>query len=292
MKTLVVTGGTGFLGAHVLYRSLPKYRVIATYCTKKINWGGIDWYRIDFREPAGAISALIEEKRPDVVIHTAAMSSVDLCESDRHAAYLINVSATTEIARACADYDVRLIFTSSDMVYDGSRGLYSEEDDTQPLNYYGSTKLEAEAKIRGLCENYLIARVALIYGRSRSGSLSFSESIYKKLEAGGRVTLFADQFRSPIWVDNLADILIALCEHRFSGLLNVGGPDRIDRYTFAKEMVRHTGHSAELLVQASMYDMATPALRPQDVSMDISKLKSVLNIDIVDYKTGLRLSYA
>ena len=291
MTTILITGGSGFLGAHILEKARPKYHVIATCHKNTLNWDGIDWHRIDFLQQPGVISTLIDTYRPAIVIHTAAMSSVDTCETYRDVAHQINVSPTAEIVAACARQGIRLIYTSSDMVYEGTKMLYTENDDAKPLNYYGLTKLQAETIIRQQCEDYVIARVALIYGRPHSGSISFSENIFQKLVAGEQVHLFSDQYRSPILVDNLADILIELCEQHFCGVLNVGGPERVDRYSFIKYMVSITGHDSGLLKKMSMDDLKLSAARPRDVSMNIGLLKDVVEVDIIDYRSGLETSY-
>lgn len=229
----------------------------------------------------------IDDFCPDIILHTAANSNLDSCEQNPHAAERINVAATECLAQAAEARGARFIFISSDMVFDGETGFYSENDPVAPLAVYGKNKADAEKKVQYICRNYVIARAALIYGRPKGGGSSFSNWIEQRLTKNQAVPLYTDQFRTPIYVENLAEALLELAQSDFIGTLHLGGANRIDRYNFGLQLCSLGGYDACLLRPTSMHDFQPPARRPADVSLSIAKAKSVLTTKILDTREGL-----
>jgi len=289
MKRLLIIGGSGFLGGHLLYQAKRSYHVTATYFQHKYEIEDINWIKFDLSSTEN-FEKLLEIAQPDIIIQAAAISSVDECEIQKDAAFSINVKANKELAQLANKYRYRFIFVSSDMVYDGSQGNYSENDTVNPINYYGLTKIWAEQEIKNSCGNYVIGRAALIYGKPITNMNSFSEQIHRMTSMNQQVRLFTDQYRTPVLVDNLAESLLELGEHSFVGTINLGGSQRINRYQFGMEMAKIYQFSSELLIPTSMFSFETKARRPQDVSLDISLAKSFLKTKSIDINEGLRLS--
>lgn len=291
MKKLFVTGGSGFVGGHVTEKARPNWDVSATYQSQPFNMESVQAIGLQM-ENVDSISYALRTVKPDVVIHCAAWSDLDRCEQNQGKAYQINVKATVTLAKMCAELNIRLIFTSSDMVFDGEKGNYTESDQTMPINVYGKMKLTAEKEIQSVCTNYVIARVALVYGKPIASGNSFSEKILAHLNKGEPVPLFIDQFRTPIWVQTLAQGLLELAESDFTGIIHLGGPERIDRYTFGLQLAEMTQHTFTLCQSIHMSEMPTIAPRPKDASLNIKLARKILSIPFMDCRQALAYDYA
>jgi len=287
MKRLLITGGSGFVGGHLLTQGKTQRQVIATFCDHPFSFSGATVLPLNLEKPAN-IRSIVEQIHPDVIIHCAAWSDLDGCETNPDRAFRINAEATEILARVSAKQDCRLIYASTDMVFDGEQGDYRESDPSRPINVYGKSKLSGEEAIKAQCSNYVIARLALVYGRPVLGNNSFSEKILERVQRGDPMPLFTDQFRTPILVQNVARGLLELADSTFIGTVHLGGADKVDRYTFGLRLAEIKGFSQDLLRRALMSDVVTVAKRPRDVSLCISLAKSFLKTELLGYHEGLK----
>jgi dTDP-4-dehydrorhamnose reductase len=285
---LFLTGCTGFLGGHLASRASPHWEVHASYRTQTAGCGGVKWVRADLTDAASIEEALVRI-RPRAVIHAAARSDIDACETDRAGALAVNTDASVAMARACRGLGARFVFVSSDMVYDGERGMYGEDDEARPVNFYGETKRLAERGVLDAHPEAVCCRSALIYGLPAPGGASFFSRGLEALRSGRPVTLFDDQFRTPVAVQNLADALIELAASGARGLLNLGGSERISRYAFGLKTAEVFGIDPSLVRRSSMNDVRPAAPRPRDVSMSTAKAEVLLETRLLDCGEGLRL---
>ena len=290
MKNIFITGASGLLGGHVFCRAFSQHNVLGTYwktipATLNNCWAKVDLS--DFRSTKSVLDAF----KPDAIIHAAANSNLDDCEQNREAARKINVESTKNLAEYSAKKNVRFIFVSSDMVFNGKSGMYSEEDTTSPISYYGETKVMAEEFVKKTCRNFVIARSALIYGRSLEGGFSFSQWIEKKLNHGERMSLYTNQFRTPIYVANLAEVLIELAFNTFTGTLHLAGANKINRFDFGKQLCKLGGYSIDVLDPSLMNNAKTIAPRPKDISLSIKKAQKILETKLLTTEQGLLLMY-
>jgi len=260
--------------------------VLATFYHHPPKYKGPNWCKLDLTA-FQAVQKCLDEFRPDVIIHAAANSNLDECEKNPQDAEKINVAATEFLAQAAEALGARFIFVSSDMVFDGKTGFYSESDPVSPLAVYGKNKTDAEKSVQHSCKNHVIARAALIYGRSLGGGSSFSNWMEMRLRKNQTVPLFIDQFRTPIYAGNLAEMLLELAHLDFIGTLHIGGANRIDRYNFGLQLCSLGGYNSSLLQPTSMHDFQPLAQRPADVSFSIDKAKSVLTTKILRTEEGL-----
>lgn len=287
-KKRVITGASGFLGSHLLHACAPE-QAIGLYCSTRPEGDGYRYMQLDFSERE-ACATLLRNTTPDVVIHAAAKSNPDWCERHREQAWRVNAEAPVWLAEACAAIGCRFVFVSSDMVFDGARSWYREDDATNPISWYGKTKLVAEQGVLRANPHAVVARVALIFGRpvAPGRGSSFLLWILEKLESGEPVPLFYDQYRTPVEVGELAQTLLALAESPVAGVIHVGGSERVDRYTFGRYVCECIGADTGLLRRTSLKQAENLAPRPQDLSLDTTRLHQILGYRLSDCRSALR----
>jgi dTDP-4-dehydrorhamnose reductase len=292
MKRLLITGASGFVGGHVMHGAAQsgEWDIHATYQSRPFKFPDGELHYLDLAD-IGSTGTLVQRLNPDAVIHSAAWSNLERCERDPENAAVINLEAVKKIAEACKTSHSRLVFISTDMVFDGKEGRYAETSRTNPINIYGKTKMAAENMVLKGCPGSVTARAALIYGRPFTGSNSFSERILEKTGNRETVPLYTDQFRTPVLVDDLARALLELAVIDFSGIIHLGGPDRIDRYSFGSMLSEISGFDTGLLKPVRMDEMATEAPRPQDASLDSSLAEKRLKTRLSPVREGLQSIY-
>jgi dTDP-4-dehydrorhamnose reductase len=288
MNRILVTGVSGFLGRYVAESLKDHYQVLGTYHRHATALDGCEVTRLDVADAAD-VHATAQAFRPDVVVHTAALGDVDACERHPHEAYRINMQGTEAIAQAAVACGARLIYISTDQVYDGVKGNYDEADLPNPLMVYGRTKLEGERRAATICRDAAILRLALMYGWGVPTRLNFVDWLAKRLQAGQEVPLFVDQYRSPLYVVQAAEAIVRLIKAaEVRGLFNLGGGERIDRYTFGLMFCEVFGLPKASLIPIAMGSVGGLAARPRDCSMNSAKLGALLQITPLTAQEGLQ----
>ena len=272
---ILITGGAGFLGQYLNYEISKKHELLTLYFHTQRNCAQFNSLQVDICDNI-KLSRVFDSFKPEVVIHTASISTPQKAASlPTRTVYEINVTATEQIAQCCSLHSSKLIYTSTDLVYAGYRGSYLTEDAKLiPISLYAETKLMGEEKIKSTFDNYIILRTALMYGFGLNGVKNFFHEMNEKLEAGEKVKVFYDQFRSPLSILEAARIINVLCDSEIKNeIINFGGEERLSRYEFALKVCKLKGFESDLLVKTSMFDI--PDLpHVADVSMKIDKLKS------------------
>ena len=173
--------------------------------------------------------------RPEIVVHAGAISNVDKCEENKELAWKVNVDGTKRIVELSREHKAFLIFVSTDYVFSGKKGMYTETDETKPINYYGKTKLEAETIVRNLMPEWCIARPSVIYGSvPAAGKINFALWVLDKLRKGEKIKIITDQCISPTFNTNLAEMIIEVAKRRLAGIYHLAGATPINRYDFAR----------------------------------------------------------
>lgn len=262
------------------------YRVVATYFNHPVDLPGVHWSKVDLKI-AGELDRLIEECKPDVIVHNAAAANIDFCEREQALAKRINYESTLTIAKKCREFSIRLVYVSTDNVFDGEKKFYNEEDVPDPINFYGITKLRAEEAVMSQVSSFVIARAALIYGPPRLRGGSFSEWILERLKKGESVPVFTDQYRSPVYVEDLARALLELAGADWTGIVHLGGPERLNRYEFASKVCDVYGFSYKNLNKTLVDDIAGLTQRPRDLSFDITLAKKIVTFPMSDCRQGI-----
>jgi len=283
---LLVTGASGFLGSHLCRFAKKEWDVVGMHNLHADMPAGVEKVQIDLRDRKALLVAL-KEFTPSVIIH-AAVLQIDDCERHPELAQQVNIDSTLYITEWAAKNNCRVIYISTDMVFDGSRGMYKEEDNAEPVNEYGRTKLVAERIVQEFCENSVIARLPLLFGFPAVGGACFMSTMLDKLNRNQTVQTYVDQFRSPGLVQNMAEALLELSRNDFSGVLHIAGTTRLSREELARQAAECAGLDVNLLQPISMHDHAMLALRPTDVSLDTAKARSILRTPLLEANCALK----
>jgi dTDP-4-dehydrorhamnose reductase len=283
MERILITGGSGRVGSYLCRKALsPAREIHATYLSHGCELSGVSFHRLDLRQEA-EVRILLDEIRPDVLIHTAAIPNEDAEER----LLAVNVKGTEQLVRYCEKTEAYLAHISTDLVFDGKKGNYRETDAVNPLGLYPTSKVMAEELIMKSCIEASILRITINYGWTPTGS-SFGEWILKESAAGRKVPLFIDQFRSPIYLHNLADAIVEIAEKRLKGIFHLGGADRITRFNFGLKMGEVFGFSREGLIARGMNEHTYTGSHCPDCSLNIEKAQSSLSTGLLGVEEGLK----
>jgi len=285
-RTLLIIGGSGLVGSTLIQYGMKKYNLHVTINKNDIKYDNIPFTRLNLLDEKNAIISLIERCKPDVVIHTAAHSSVDLCETNPHLADILHVDVTKDIAKICKETNSKIIFLSTDAVFEGELDKkYTESDKPNPINHYGKTKLQAEQIILKSSSKNVILRTAVIYGwheRSR-----FTNWIIQTLMNKKMVDPFIDQYSTPTLVDDLVKAILKIIDLDICGLYHVTGKTCINRYDFALELAKAFGLNKDLIKPVTSLEKKQDAPRPISTCLDSSKLENLIEHEFSDIKTGI-----
>jgi dTDP-4-dehydrorhamnose reductase len=283
-RKLLVTGGSGLLGSNIAQMAQKKYEVYATYFKHSVKMDNVHFFQVDLtrREEYKKII----EINPDSIIHCAALTDVDFAEQNPDEAFLLNVIATKNISKVARDLGAYLIFISTDSVFDGIKGNYSEKDQTNPINVYGETKLRAEKDIETVQENHMIVRTN-IYGWNKRDKYSLAEWMINKLSNAEILPAFRDVFFSPILVNDLANVLFKLEEKNYRGLLNIAGGERCSKLEFAYKIAEIFYLDSSLIEDVSIEEFHLTAKRGKDLSLNVTRAENFLNERLPSSAEGL-----
>jgi dTDP-4-dehydrorhamnose reductase len=283
MLKLLVTGESGLLGNRIVKLAGRSFAVVPCHNTNSLNPGSLKLDITDAKE----VSEAFERIRPDLVVHAASQTNVDKCETDRKEAWKINVEGTHNIAVACCEENAKLVYVSTDYVFDGEKGNYVEEDETDPINYYGLTKLEGEKQVARNRENHVILRASVIYGW-HPWKLNFATWVLAQLRQGKEITVVDDHYNTPTLADNLAEIVIEVLERDLRGTYHASGSERINRFELAKRIAETFNLNPGLVRPIKMSQLTSwIARRPRDSSLDASKLQKQLRTRVLNINEGL-----
>jgi dTDP-4-dehydrorhamnose reductase len=279
MKILII-GGSGLLGNKLveILNNSNDYDVYATYKTRIIKKQ--QYYYLDITKE-NEVKKLFDEINPHITVLCSAYTDVDGCEKNREKAYAINVAGTKNIATIVEKNNGKLIYISTDYVFDGKKGNYSEIDEVHPINYYGRTKLLGEQIIQQICSNHIICRTSVIYGTNKT---NFALWILQNLSQLKAIRIVDDQFVSPTYNKDLSEQIIALIEHNQNGVFHTAGDSKISRYEFSEMLAKKFYLNSTLINPVSINDFNWLADRPINSTLNISK--------IVEFKKPFSLNKA
>ena len=267
---ILVTGASGQLGAYLLDElARVGHKVVAWSGSEAVRRGGVDLIRVDLAA-IDSIEPALDRADPDSVIHAAAISSAEAVRLDRPRAEAINVRATRRISEWAESRRRRVVFTSTDLVFDGTRPLRREDDPAEPVLAYGQTKRAAELALAPY-RSAVVARLPLLFGLSRRGRPSFFDRAIEALRRGEPQSFFEDEYRTPLDYESAARGLVQLASTDVAGIIHLAGHERMSRFDLMARSAEALGLDAVLVRANRRSDAGFPEPRPADVSLDTTR---------------------
>ncbi|MEA1927808.1 MAG: SDR family oxidoreductase [Candidatus Auribacterota bacterium] len=269
--TILITGASGFLGWNLFQYLKDTARVIGTYGRHRPQDDGGEFLHLDIRETE-EVNRVCRTISPDIIIHTAAMTSPGECMKNQGLAREINVTGTEHIARAADRAKARLISISTDRVFSGEKGNYKETDPPGPRGHYGKTKLSGEEIVKNFVSDYIIFRLPLMYGPPSPFHSSFLGFMLDGFVNHSKLELFQDQFRTPLYVEDAGwGIKLILARPELTGLYHLGGSEKINRSDFGYRMADIFGFDPSVIQPTLMTDKTGIPPTPADATLNSDK---------------------
>ena len=277
---ILITGSNGLLGQKLLHKLRQDSSVELIATSKGVNrvseQNSYTYFDLDITNN-DTVAKLIASEKPQVVINTAAMTNVDLCEDEKQTCDALNVDAVQYLADACEKIDAHLIQISTDFIFNGENGPYTEEDKPNPLSYYGLSKLKSEQLLQEHTVKWTILRTIIVFGVGENLSKS-NIVLWAKgaLEKGDPLNIIDDQFRAPTLAEDLADICILAAKKKAFGIFNASGKDIMSIYEIVKRIAKHYGNTTENLNRISTATLNQTAGRPPKTGFILDKARKIL----------------
>ena len=286
MKKILIIGGSGFVSTNLIKYLPENWEIFATYNSNIIKSEKIKSFKINLLETPEKIIPIIQNIKPDYIIDTVAFPSVDFCEENHAIADKLHIHATKIISKISNEINSKLLFLSTDAVFEGQLNKkYIETEITNPVNYYGFTKLKAEKIVLASSKNNVVLRTAVIYGVGIQSR--FTNWILSYLRDKKPVDPFVDQFNSPTLVDDLSQVMLKILKNDISGLFHATGPTCVNRYDFAVMLAKEFNLDSNLVKPVTSSQKKQNAPRPISTCLNSSKLEEEINFTFRDLKTGI-----
>jgi len=287
VKTILITGGSGLLGATLAPMAAAGYKIRAAYRSNAVHLPGCETMPLDITD-CGAVRESIAAIRPEVIVHAAALTAVDYCEEHPAEAYHVNLAGTENIARAATMAAAHLIYISTDYVFDGKTGRYNEKATPNPINSYGQTKLAGEKAVMELGGAWTIIRTTF-YGPHPLGNNGYMERIIASLLEGKTLCMPENAFFSPLPVEVLSRVILEIARKGKTGIYHIGGRERSSKYDFVVKMARVFNLAPADIRPVDFASLNARARRPQDTSLDVDKARRELKTRLPGIEEGLAL---
>jgi dTDP-4-dehydrorhamnose reductase len=293
MKTILITGSNGLLGQKITQQNIQNkhFNLVATskgpnrYPLKE----GYTYAEMDILDPEN-VRAVIEQYKPDAIIHTAAMTNVDTCEDQKDLAHQLNVTAVETLVQLCEEHNIQLVHLSTDFIFDGANGPYDELAAPNPLSYYGITKLQAEEVIKNSRAKWAILRTIIVYGivadMSRSNIVLWAKGA---LEKGNPINVVNDQWRMPTLAEDLADCCVLAIEKDAQGVYNASGKDMMSISELVERVADYWNLDKSLMNEISAETLNQTAKRPVRTGFILDKTISELGYRPHSFEEGLAI---
>ncbi len=292
-ETILVTGSNGLLGQKLtdLYLQNNNINLVATgkglnrYPSKE----GYVYQEMDITNSHN-VKEVLEMYKPSVVIHTAAMTQVDDCEFKKEECVSLNIDAVRNLAQLSSDMNFHLVHLSTDFIFDGTKPMYTETDEPNPLSYYGWSKLEAEKMVMENAKSWSILRTILVYGQvadmSRSNIILWT---YNTLKEQKSAKVVFDQFRTPTLAEDLAMGCFLAAEKKAQGIFNIAGKDYVSIIELVEKVASMYHFSTENIETVSSDTLNQPAKRPPITGLNIQKAQEVLGYEPHSLEDGIKI---
>jgi dTDP-4-dehydrorhamnose reductase len=290
---ILITGANGLLGQHLIQELLhQQFTVVATSKgPSRLPFEPSDQFSyrtLDITDELN-LESVMEEERPDVVVHAAAMTQVDECEKNPDLCEKVNVYGTTQLLVDAEAHSKYIIYLSTDFVFDGLNGLYREDDDLRPINFYGFTKMQAEAIMHTSEIPWAIVRTCLVYGNPLQGTRSnIVNWVRESLQEGEPIKVVSDQLRTPTYVGDLAKGIVEMIKRKATGIYHLSGKEQLSPYQMALKTADHFSLDKSLITEVTADTFTQPAKRPPSTGFNISKAEKELSYKPMSFEEGLK----
>lgn len=276
-RRIFITGGSGLLGGSLVLALRSGNEVSFCYRHRKVSFKGANGFRLDLTDRKETLERL-KGLSPEVIVHCAALTDVDYCENHFEEARRVNAEATRTLAEIANQLKAKLVYISTESVYDGIKGNYSEEDVPHPANHYAKSKLEGEEAVRSVGGNWLIARTGFEGWRLHPhfGKQSFFEWLVTKFQEGRPISVFYDRYFTPFSVYNLISVLEEVIRKDIQGLFHIEGIERSSYTEFAKRVAEFFDFDSSLIRPVSMDSFPGLSQRPKDTSLNVNRIKKLI----------------
>ena len=293
MKVLI-TGANGLLGQHLVKLLIDSTNYTITATGKGVSRlpfnssNRFNYVSLDITNGV-EVAAFIAEDRPDVIIHTAAITQADECEQNPIHCWNTNVTATRFLLGAAEIAGATFIYISTDFIFDGLAGPYVESDIPGPVNYYGSSKLGAEKSVMEAKLPWCIIRTVLVYGNILVGNRSNMVSwVQNNLSQGKKIQVVSDQWRTPTYVEDLAKGILLAIENKAKGIYHISGEELLTPYDMAMATAAYLALDSNLIEKVNASIFVQAAKRPAKTGFIIDKAKNELGFRPLSFKEGLK----
>jgi dTDP-4-dehydrorhamnose reductase len=287
---ILITGASGLLGLNTALEAADQHTVFGQVNSNAIQTDAFTVLQADLLEP-GAVERLLEETQPDWVIHCAALANLEACEQNPGLAWELNTAVPKKLAEECQKGGARLLHVSTDAVFDGQTGGYTEQDKPSPLGIYTQTKYQAELAVADADPAAIIARVNL-FGWSLKGRRSLAEFFYNNLSAGNPVMGFTDVYFCPLLVNDIAHIFFKMLDRGMRGLYHVLSSDTMTKYDFGLAIAEKFGLNSGLISPKSVFDSDLKAPRSPNLTLKVDKFVHDLGEIPPTVSTGIDRFYS
>ena len=292
-KKVLVTGSNGLLGQKIIYSLIERKDIDLLASSKGLNRlitkSGYKYIDLDITKN-DEVKKVFENETPDAVINCAAMTNVDYCEENQDSCWEINVNAVENLAKSCEVSKSHLLHLSTDFVFDGKSGPYTENDKPNPLHFYAKSKLKSEEIVKKIMTNWTIARTIIIYGitdnMSRSNIVLWAKS---EIGKGNTINVVNDQYRSPTLAEDLAKGCISIIDKSAYGLYHLSGPKTYSILNLVYQVADFYNLDKSLILPVTSASLNQSATRPLSTGFDITKAKKDLDFNPVDFWEGIKI---
>ncbi|GAB2530640.1 SDR family oxidoreductase [Rufibacter soli] len=294
MKTILITGSNGLLGQKLvdLLHLEPDIKLIASSRgTNKLAdiYPHVAFVAMDVTN-AEQVEEVVANTQPTHIIHTAAMTNVDDCESQREECWAQNVDAVENLIKACEHHGVHLIHVSTDFIFDGENGPYTEEAEGSPVNFYGESKLAAEELVKNAACKWAILRTVLVFGIVHDyGRSNIVLWVKGSLEQGKQIKVVNDQLRTPTLAEDLAQGCWLAAKHDAQGIFNISGEELLTPHQMALQVADYFNLDQSLIEEVDGSIFSQPAKRPPRTGFDITKAKTQLGYKPHTFKESIAI---
>jgi len=286
-RTVFITGGSGLLALNWALSIRDNSTVTLGMHQRNISLKDVDTCQCSLNS-VDSIQSTFEKIKPELVIHTAGLTSVEKCESDPDLAHYANVEIAVNMAKACSLLEIPLVHISTDHLFSGEESCVEEDQPVSPVNMYGKTKAEAESLVLDIYPEALVVRTNF-YGWGPNYRRSFSDVILDSLSDNREIMLFEDVFYTPIIISKLAETVMKLVSMDQKGIFHVVGNERLSKYEFGQEIANQFGLDSGLIKSGHLSDRRGLVKRPLDMSLSNKKVSHVLGENLGGVNEHLQL---